>query len=846
MAESVSVALDAIEPSLAPGIRLTPTEPWPGLDPYDEASEGYFKGRVVEAAELARLIALAPLTVLYGNSGLGKTSLLLAGTIPLLRKRHFLPVYLRADFSPEAEQSPLNQMAERLDEEFSAHKVDAPVREGGETLWRYLHRRQLEIWSRDNHPLTPVLVFDQFEELFSAGGHEPARVQVLLDALTDLIENRLASDLAADDREGRLRYNRSANRYRIVLTFREDFLPDLESWIDSVPPMLRNRMRLMPMARADAIHAVREAGTAVLADDEMAERIVDFVAQGAADKRRPATVEPVLLSLCCYQLNRRRTSSGFIDAALLERAGEDILESFYRDALQGLPESVPRFIEEHLVQGTRFRGSYALDAALDQGLLTKNELKRLTDGQRLLRVEVQGDTARIELIHDRLVGVVRKARDQRLQAEREADEQRARERAESEDRRQRELRETTAAVSRLVHELQGILSRDREGSTERVLQQLVAMQRLAPTSAPVVALMRAALDVSPRLLKIVGQGAEVLSVAFSPDGTRIVSGGLDGTVQLWDARTGQPFGEPLLPHRYAVTSVAFSPDGTRLVSASEDGELRLLDARTGLRIGAWLAGHSSAVLTTAFSPDGTHIASGGYKTLRLWSADTGGSIGARLAVEGETVWSVAFSPDGKHILSGSEDGGLRLWHAKTLQPIAAPWARHAGAVYSVAFSPDGKRIVSGSQDGTVRLWDGETGQPTSDPLSGHRGGVWSVAFSPDGVRFISGSADQTLLLWSARTGQAIGSPLLGHQGSVCSAAFSPSGASIVSGSMDMTVRLWDSGHECWSSDWPTAQSLRQAVCSRLTRNMSQAQWADWISPGIPYQVLCSELPAPTW
>ncbi len=95
------------------------------------------------------------------------------------------------------------------------------------------------------------------------------------------------------------------------------------------------------------------------------------------------------------------------------------------------------------------------------------------------------------------------------------------------------------------------------------------------------------------------------SVAFSPDGTRIVSGSADNTVRLWDAATGQPIGQPMTGHTGAVSSVAFSPDGTRIVSGSGDKTVRVWDADTGQPIGEPLTGHTDTVTSVAFSPDGT-------------------------------------------------------------------------------------------------------------------------------------------------------------------------------------------------------------------------------------------------
>ena len=288
-----------------------------------------------------------------------------------------------------------------------------------------------------------------------------------------------------------------------------------------------------------------------------------------------------------------------------------------------------------------------------------------------------------------------------------------------------------------------------------------------------------------------GHDSLVYSVAFSPDGSRIVSGSSDNMIRLWDANTGEPISEPLRGHDGPVNSVAFSPGGGRIVSGSWDNTLRLWDATTGEAIGEPLAGHKSYVISATFSPDGNRIVSGSWdKTLRLWNADTGNPIGEPLRGHESLVYSAAFSPDGNRIISGSEDKTLRMWDAKTGKAIGEPLHGHKKGVNSIAFSPDGSRIVSGSSDRTLRLWDAKTGEAIGGPLRGHDDTIYSVAFSPDGSRIVSGSEDKTLQLWNANTGEPIGKPLYGHHGPVDSVAFSPNGSYIVSGSSDKTLRLW--------------------------------------------------------
>ena len=407
-------------------VTIDPENPWLGLFSYSEDTRAYFHGREEEAGELARRVQRKPLTVLFGLAGLGKTSLLRAGLVPRLRDEGFCPVYVRIDYAPGS-PSPSEQIKQAIFKATAAagHWTRPGTAIEGESLWEFLHHREDLLRDAQGNVLMPLLIFDQFEEIFTLGQADDAgrlRAKQFLEDLADLVENRPPTAL-----EKRLEHDESAAEefdfaradYRILIALREDYLAHLEGVKGIMPSITQNRMRLARMTGAQALSAVVKPG-GKLVSQEVAESIVRFVAGGS--ELVNAEIEPSLLSLVCRELNTVRQAQGRseISADLLAGSRDTILIEFYERTLADQPAGVRRVIEDELLTESGYRESLAEERvrkALAAAGAAPDSLAKLVD-RRLLRIEERLDMRRVELTHDVLCHVVQSSRD--LRHEREA------------------------------------------------------------------------------------------------------------------------------------------------------------------------------------------------------------------------------------------------------------------------------------------------------------------------------------------------------------------------------------------------------------------------------------------
>jgi len=339
-------------------------------------------------------------------------------------------------------------------------------------------------------------------------------------------------------------------------------------------------------------------------------------------------------------------------------------------------------------------------------------------------------------------------------------------------------------------------------------------------------------ETGEKMMTLAALGPTMRSVAFSPDGARIVTTEDDRTAKIWDASSGELL-TTLYGHTANVTDAKFSLDGTRIVTVSSDRQIKVWDAVTGQDLFT-LAGHSDGIWSVSFSSDGEHIVTASndntakvwriFPTRELLTFDNGSRPphpngvrlvyspdGTRLAtvnsdltpkvwdvktekllfeLAGHTdiVTNIVYSPDGTQIATASGDGTAKIWDAISGKEIRS-FIGHKNTVFGIDFSPDGSRLATASLDGTATVWDTKTGEALFQ-LTGHTFWVMSVDYSPDGARLVTGSGDGTGIVWDAMTGKRLFS-LVGHSSNVRRVIFSPDGTRILTGSLDGTAKVWD-------------------------------------------------------
>lgn len=387
--------------------------PWLGLGAYNEGQQLY--GRDKETASLTDIIANHSTVVVYGKSGIGKSSLLRAGVFPRLRQRMFVPIYLRLAHNTDI---PYSQQIENAIKENVVINDMLPRSIPDLGLWDFLHRHRFT--DADGNSVVPVIVFDQFEEIFTLTqvDHKPdvqALFSELADVLNDVKPDRvIESETAYVQNSSQVVANvagftlhslaKSSYNYeksplfRLVLSLRDDSLYLLERVCAKIPALKANRFNLCALDEDSAMAVIIKPRPDLFTDTE-ARKILDGLAYYEYDDYR--VVDPAILSLFLFSYYREQGKLAYTD----------IFERYYLDCTKDIKNSTVFYLEDHLLTERGNRNQIPVDEILDAGI-TSSDLDLLLQ-RKIVKTEKRKGLDYVEFSHDRLCEQAQKHREER-------------------------------------------------------------------------------------------------------------------------------------------------------------------------------------------------------------------------------------------------------------------------------------------------------------------------------------------------------------------------------------------------------------------------------------------------
>ncbi len=763
-----------------------PASPFKGLAAFEDSDLDalFFFGREREREVLVANLLAARLTILYGESGVGKSSLLAAGVVRALR-----------EVAPETVIALRSTWSGVIDD------ILDDVRDVGESY----------------------LILDQFEEYFvyhsAADEDEPG---TLLRDLPELLRR---------------------SRVNVLIALREDSLARLDAFKARIPSVFANQVRLEHLDRDAGRAAIlgpierwnELTGEAVTVEPALVEAVLDEVSAGRVDGvgNDRSRIEAPYLQLVLERIwaaERADGSSTLRLATLMILGGA---AAIVRDHLQGALDSlVPAEREiaarvfEHLVTPSGTKIAHHVADLADYADVPQESLRTvLSELTRDRIVHSVDGSDRYEIFHDVLAEPIRAWREQRRLD---------RERIAARHRHRRLLVVTAFAFVALAFVAglavwalseRSVARSDAQRARARAFQAR-ALQQLTidPGESVQLALAAARLEpvrtseevlrqalIADRLRLVRHAGAPVSAVAVSSRGDLVAAAVSPGTVLILDARNRRLI--RTIPAHGAVAELSFASNGRRLVTASPNGVAHIVNVRTGHLLSRVLVAGArdpdgalrivpvrgrlrqalAHVRRLSVTPSGDLVAAAVAERdgrVRAWIFARDGRLLRVLQRKG--IRDLAFSPDGRLLATASAEGLTQLWDPRTGRTARTLLDAKHGA-NAVAFSPDGTLIATGGEDSGIRIWSVASGERTYF-LFGHTNPVSALAWSPDGRVVASASADSTVKLWRVQGIVGAGSlaaTLSGNGAPVRSLAFSADDTRLVTGGADGTVRVWD-------------------------------------------------------
>lgn len=798
--------------------------PWLGLNTYKENDRLY--GRDREAEEVSDIIENNILTVIYGRSGIGKSSLLQAGIFPRLRYNDLLPVYIRLEHNSETEY--ISQIVSKIQNESEKSKTNLICSIDISSI-RTLAQLAASVTAQDEFTLIPrniTLVFDQFEELFTLP--DKAHRQAMNEFFSQLSEMLNNTD--------------SEHALRIVICLREDYLYFLEQASVNVPSLKRNRYSLQGLTRGqgrDVICLPRKG----LVSEELAENILDKI-----DPEHSDVIAPAILSLFMHELYEK--GKGTITQENISLFGDHIISNFYENGMKSVSPVALAFLEDRLVTSDGYRHFISYNDALAHGVAAE-ELERLKQ-RRIITIEkgVKGQQL-IEFSHDVLCPIVMRNR-----KERQLNEETERLRAKNKAIKKRQVfivslvlialglvcvfagmylmmknerEQMLANQSRFVAKEALELAQSGDYVKAMALVAEVYPKNVSKPERPFVHeaydALRILNDSTAQLERVIQLDSKLTDAVFSNTGKYLATKN-GSKISIWDRKSEKIIVSIthedliLLSFSYNDNYLLFSTindPNHQIFSINSKNFIKLNEAVDITSIED-ISSDEKKLVATSFSDS----------TARIFSLQNLECIHV-LKTPNTVFSSVHFSPDGKYIASTSEDNAMRIWDTETFECLKKIEVKGN----NIKFSPNGKYLIveSGILAKIYNTMNGEKISTIMCPYLTHDQTdkfMEYIQFSPDGNYILSIDAFKlwdkiNAYIWDIKTGESI-KILDEHTSFIRDAKFSSSGKHIITSSIDHTVKIWDT--TTWtcistitlpygviSSEFSQDESKIQSICS---------------------------------